>query len=124
MKCPHCQTDNREGAIFCRECGQSFQMEIVCSKCGLTNLKESKFCDKCGQSLTPAPTAPATPTTITDAPQPASFASGRYQVKKFLGEGGKKKVYLAHDNLLDRDVGFALIKTEKLGETALTRIKS
>src|SRR5437763_1598902 len=28
------------------------------------------------------------------APQPGSFASGRYQVKRFLGEGGKKRVYL------------------------------
>jgi hypothetical protein len=26
-------------------------------------------------------------------PGPTSFASGRYLVKKFLGEGGKKKVY-------------------------------
>ncbi len=44
--------------------------------------------------------------------QPSSFASGRYQVKRFLGEGGKKKVYLAQDTLLDREVAFALIKTE------------
>ena len=27
--------------------------------------------------------------------QPTSFANGRYQVQRFLGEGGKKKVYLA-----------------------------
>ncbi|MCH8817765.1 MAG: hypothetical protein IIC92_08565, partial [Chloroflexi bacterium] len=27
---------------------------------------------------------------------PTSFASGRYQVSKFLGEGGKKRVYQAH----------------------------
>jgi len=54
---------------------------------------------------------------------PTSFANGRYQVRKFLGEGGKKKVYLAHDTVLDRDVAFALIKTEKLDETARTRIK-
>src|SRR5207249_2539758 len=33
---------------------------------------------------------------------PSSFAHGRYEVKRFLGEGGKKKVYLAHDSLLDR----------------------
>ena len=39
-------------------------------------------------------------------------------VTTFLGEGGKKKVYLAHDTLLDRDVAFALIKTEGLDETA------
>jgi len=53
---------------------------------------------------------------------PTSFASGRYQVKKFLGEGGKKKVYLVHDTLLDRDVAFALIKTEKLDDAARTRV--
>lgn len=53
---------------------------------------------------------------------PASFASGRYTVKRFLGEGGKKKVYLAHDSVLDRDVAFALIKTEGLDDTAKTRI--
>ncbi len=54
--------------------------------------------------------------------QPASFADGRYQVKRFLGEGGKKKVYLAHDELLDRDVAFALIKTEGLDDASRTRI--
>jgi tetratricopeptide (TPR) repeat protein len=52
----------------------------------------------------------------------ASFAGGRYQVKKFLGEGGKKKVYLVHDTLLDRDVAFALIKTEKLDDATRTRV--
>ena len=54
--------------------------------------------------------------------QPTSFANGRYQVKKFLGEGGKKKVYLAQDTLLDREVAFALIKTEGLDEVSRTRI--
>ncbi len=54
--------------------------------------------------------------------QPTSFANGRYQVKRFLGEGGKKKVFLAHDTLLDRGVAFALIKTEGLDEISRTRI--
>ena len=54
--------------------------------------------------------------------QPTSFADGRYQVKEFLGEGGKKLVYLAHDGTLDREVAFALIKTEGLDETSRTRI--
>jgi hypothetical protein len=46
------------------------------------------------------------------APEPASFAGGRYQVKRFLGEGGRKKVFLAHDTRLDREVAIAVIKTE------------
>jgi tetratricopeptide (TPR) repeat protein len=53
---------------------------------------------------------------------PTSFANGRYQVRKFLGEGGKKKVYLVHDTLLDRDVAFALIKTEKLDDASRARV--
>ena len=55
---------------------------------------------------------------------------GRYRVVRFLGEGGKKRVYLAHDTLLDRDVAFALIKlalsgsegTEGLDQTSRERI--
>ena len=54
--------------------------------------------------------------------QPTSFAGSRYQVKRFLGEGGKKRVYLAQDTLLDREVAFALIKTEGLDEVSRTRI--
>ncbi len=57
-------------------------------------------------SVEPASPSPSTPTA-----QPTSFANGRYEVKRFLGEGGKKKVYLAQDTLLDREVAFALIKT-------------
>ena len=55
--------------------------------------------------------------------EPASFCDGRYEVKRFLGEGGKKRVYLAHDSLLDRDVAFALIKTEGLDEVGRERIR-
>jgi len=77
-----------------------------------------------------APTAPsdhqtsgaAYVSTISTASQPSSFASGRYQVKKLLGEGGKKKVYLAQDTLLDREVALALIKTEGLDEASRSRI--
>ena len=54
----------------------------------------------------------AQPESVSTPAQPISFADGRYQVRKFLGEGGKKRVYLAHDGVLDRDVAFALIKTE------------
>jgi serine/threonine protein kinase len=70
----------------------------------------------------------STPPDVTPHPvpatsaQPTSFAAGRYQVLRFLGEGSKKKVYLAHDTRLDRDVAFALIKTEGLDAAARERI--
>ena len=52
-----------------------------------------------------------------------SFADGRYTVKRFLGEGGRKRVYLAHDTKLDRDVAVAVIKTEGLDQAGLSRVK-
>ncbi len=69
-------------------------------------------------STSPTVTPNASPSPI----QPTSFANGRYEGKRFLGEGGKKKVYLAQDTLLDREVAFALIKTEGLDEVSRTRI--
>jgi hypothetical protein len=58
----------------------------------------------------------------TGAAYPSTFVGGRYHVRRFLGEGGKKKVFLAHDESLDRDVAFALIKTEGLDATGRERI--
>jgi tetratricopeptide (TPR) repeat protein len=119
MKCAKCQADNPEGVKFCGECGQPLQAELTCPSCGRKNPSSVKFCHECGHALVePAPQPP----TPTPPPMPASFAGGRYQVNKFLGEGGKKKVYLVHDTLLDRDVAFALIKTEKLDEASRTRV--
>ncbi len=78
-----------------------------------------------GISQPPAQTtAPLLPASLPATPvHPTSFANGRYQVNRFLGEGGKKKVYLAHDTLLDREVAFALIKTEGLDEAGRSRIQ-
>jgi tetratricopeptide (TPR) repeat protein len=117
MKCPKCGYENRKGAGFCGECGQSFINEKTCPQCGHANPQNNKFCDKCGYSLV----QPA-PETLSPSPMPTSFANGRYRVKKFLGEGGKKKVYLVHDKVLDRDVAFALINTEKLDEVTRLRV--
>jgi tetratricopeptide (TPR) repeat protein len=116
MKCPKCGYENRQGAGFCGECGQSFIVEKTCPKCGHANPQGNKFCDKCGRSL-----VQQTPETPSPSAVPTSFANGRYQVKKFLGEGGRKKVYLVHDKVLDRDVAFALIKTERLDD--VTRLR-
>jgi eukaryotic-like serine/threonine-protein kinase len=124
MKCPKCAAELPDGARFCGACGQSLIAERKCPHCGHINPMEFKFCLKCGQSLAEPAAQPVPSPYVAPSPAvPASFANGRYQVQKFLGEGGKKKVYLAHDTVLDRDVAFALIKTEKLDETARTSIK-
>jgi serine/threonine protein kinase len=72
------------------------------------------------RSEAPSPSPDAEPSALVS--QPTAFANGRYVVRRFLGEGGKKRVYLAHDSRLDRDVAFALIKTEGLDAASRERI--
>jgi tetratricopeptide (TPR) repeat protein len=117
MKCPKCGHENPKGVKFCNACGTELKSKLVCPQCGQKNPQRSKFCNACGHSLVEAAPQRTQPPT-----EPASFVNGRYQVKEFLGEGGKKKVYLAHDTIIDRDVAFALIKTEKLDEASQSRV--
>ena len=68
-----------------------------------------------GLGRTAATPDPSSSDTRTVAPEvatttPSSFASGRYEVRRFLGE-------------LDRDVAFALIRTEGLDETGRERVR-
>jgi class 3 adenylate cyclase/Cdc6-like AAA superfamily ATPase len=64
-----------------------------------------------------------TPATPSAPPLPSSFAGGRYAVRRFLGEGGRKRVYLAHDEKLKRDVAVAVIKTDGLDAQGLSRVQ-
>ncbi|MSQ15795.1 MAG: hypothetical protein EXR50_08035, partial [Dehalococcoidia bacterium] len=64
------------------------------------------------EPASPEPAPTARPARV----QPTSFVNGRYTVIRFLGEGGKKIVYLCKDTLLNREVAFALIKLEGLDD--------
>ena len=54
---------------------------------------------------------------------PSEFSGGRYQVKRLLGEGRSKLVYLARDTRLEREVAFALIKRDGLDDEGRTRVQ-
>ena len=49
MKCPECQSDNREGAKFCLRCGTA--LGLTCPQCGRSLSPEAVFCDECGCDL-------------------------------------------------------------------------
>src|SRR5213596_2548785 len=118
LLCVSCGGENREGARFCSGCGE--ELGLACPSCGSKLSTTAAFCDSCGASLASAKRAATTP----PAPSlPSSFAANRYTVRGFLGEGGRKRVYLAHDTKLDRDVAFALIKTVGLDADGLARVQ-
>ncbi len=75
MRCPRCQTENRDGAHFCRECGAAF--DVVCLSCGAKVEAGSKFCDTCGSCLSPSNATVSLP---------SRFASPESYVPKHLAE--------------------------------------
>jgi class 3 adenylate cyclase len=81
MKCPECQFENREEAVFCSECGHKF--ELICPECNNSNRLRAKFCDKCGQNLI-QPSEPF--------PKDLSFDEKIEQIQKFLPGGVTEKV--------------------------------
>ncbi len=123
MNCPDCGQQASDSAKFCRACGCALQpvADRVCPRCGADLQPHSVFCEECGQSVAAA--SEQRWQLSAKPPEPSSFASGRYEVKRLLGEGGKKKVCLAHDTVLDRDVAFALIKTEGLDHVGRERVR-
>src|SRR5437870_11548719 len=117
LLCVSCGGENREGARFCSGCGE--ELGLACPSCGSKLSTTAAFCDSCGASLASAKSAATPP----PAPSlPSAFAANRYTVRGFLGEGGRKRVYLAHDTKLDRDVAFVLLKTEGLNSAGLVRL--
>ncbi len=108
MTCPACQRQNPTDAVFCSGCRE--RLVRVCPSCGRANTPDSSYCNSCGTAL--AEEAPSTTPSAHELPE--SYVGGRYEVKRLLGEGAKKRVYLARDTQLDRDVAFAVIKAEGL----------
>ena len=49
MRCPNCQRDAVEDAVFCNHCGM--QLQNICANCDTFNPLDSNFCSRCGLSL-------------------------------------------------------------------------
>jgi len=64
MKCPNCQTENREGRKFCGQCGAKLGWK--CPDCGFDNEADDKFCGGCGKMFGDA----AAPSTQQTTPAP------------------------------------------------------
>ena len=129
--CPSCKTELRTGARFCDSCGSTVSDPLSEGASPISNSVSAPVVEVLANSgddniiATSNPSAPPEEAPVdntTDTDEKVTFSDGRYEIAKFLGEGGKKKVYLAKDTMLDRDVAFALIKTEGLDEVGLTRV--
>src|SRR3954454_11018407 len=116
MICPSCGHDNPDDANFCGQCGSRLPTEHPCPTCGRGNPPGLRFCRGCGGALEPSADSDG------DGTPPKRLGDGRYVVERFLGEGGRKRVYLAHDTVLDRDVAVGLVKTTGLDPDSRVRV--
>jgi class 3 adenylate cyclase len=130
MQCSACGHVNPEDSRFCGECAASLEAALVCPACGQENSTGQKFCNGCAQPLGATNRAGASesssrfPTSIPKpTPLPGPVGGGRYRIERFLGEGARKRVYLAHDTRLASDVALALIKTEGLDSEGRVRVR-
>jgi predicted ATPase len=96
MRCPSCGNENREGARFCDSCGAEI-----------------------GAEQAPAKTRPAE---ALPADVPTEIA-GRYRVRRFLGQGGRKRVYLSDDTATGTEVAVALFDTAGVGAAIQARAR-
>jgi class 3 adenylate cyclase/tRNA A-37 threonylcarbamoyl transferase component Bud32 len=107
---------------------------MTCGSCGYENPSDARFCAGCGVRLEDASgdaagngngaaaTVAAEAIEATE-PRRTQLAGGRYRIQRFLGEGARKLVYLAHDSVLARDVAVAMLKTGDLDEAARKRLQ-
>src|SRR4051794_24972451 len=131
MRCRDCGHANPDDANFCGSCRSALATDGPRPNCGRENPADLRFRPGCGARLggeEPPPSAAKGGGATAGGRRangnggtgdsPADIAGGRYVIKGSLGEGGRKRVYLAHDTSLERDVAIALVKTEGFDDAA------
>tara|TARA_Y100000590_G_scaffold207970_1_gene235582 strand:- start:71 stop:1072 length:1002 start_codon:yes stop_codon:yes gene_type:complete len=59
MNCPSCNEINPEDSIFCGNCGNSLESDLICPECGEANPQDSIYCAECGSLYKPSLEVPA-----------------------------------------------------------------
>ena len=106
MKCPKCDSENRETRKYCGECGT--RLSLLCPQCGSENLAGEKFCGECGHDLRRPQKAPAIDYAKPEAYTPKFLADKILTTRNAL-EGERKLV-----TVLFADVANSTSIAEKL----------
>jgi class 3 adenylate cyclase/tetratricopeptide (TPR) repeat protein len=111
MECPGCQAPNREGALFCRECGRA--LGGACPRCGGGVEPGSVFCDACGTPVARPREGPGDRFKSPKSYTPPHLIERILSVGRTL-EGERKQV-----TVLFCDIAGSIALAERLGAEAM-----
>jgi hypothetical protein len=111
MKCPKCESDNREGVNFCEECGAKF--ELVCPSCKAKIPLGKKFCGECGQNLT---------LLSEQAPKEFSFDQKIEKIQKYLPKGLTEKILSQRNRIEGERKQVTVMFCDMQGFTSLSEL--
>ena len=111
MKCPKCESDNREGVNFCEECGAKF--ELVCPSCKAKIPLGKKFCGECGQNLT---------LLSEKVPKEFSFDQKIEKIQKYLPKGLTEKILSQRNRIEGERKQVTVMFCDMQGFTSLSEL--
>lgn len=109
MQCPKCRFDNREGAKFCKECGN--KLGTACQICGSKIQLDSKFCDECGHNLA-IPVKPSR--------GDISLNEKIKKIQKYFPEGTTDKILTQREKIEGEHKQVTVMFCDMVGFTPLT----
>jgi len=102
MRCPKCETDNREGRRFCGDCGAPLAQ--ACPACGFSNEPGESFCGGCGISVaSPAggrAASPAAPAAIVDEAPPIPVAAAEPDSRENVPDAERRQLTIMFCDLV------------------------
>ena len=111
MKCPKCQTENRDGIKFCEDCGN--KLEIKCPSCGVLISLGKKFCGECGHNLTHL---------SVPSPKALSFDEKIEKIQRYLPQGLTEKILSQKNKIEGERKQVTVMFCDMAGYTSLSEI--
>jgi class 3 adenylate cyclase/tetratricopeptide (TPR) repeat protein len=108
MRCSQCNFENRKGAKFCIECGNT--LDAACSNCNHINPPGGKFCEECGFKMGPP---------LQHTAKEPSFDDKLAKIQKYLPKGIAQKIIAQKDRIEVEHKQLTVMFCDMAGFTAL-----
>jgi class 3 adenylate cyclase len=115
MQCPRCQSDNRDTAKLCEQCGS--RLARTCPSCSHEVSPRANFCPECGTRLRTASPSPSLGLSQTDRQREAQAAPlGPIGAERGAAEAERRQLTVLFCDLVDSTLLSGQLDPEELRE--------